>query len=128
MPKPGSPTGNSTRAGPADSPSGSRRPGPGSGQHGLCWRRRRLRLWLHPRWLLLLLLLQLLLLQLLLLLLRHVMADSASCRGTQHGMMAGNVSRDRADSRPFDATFGSGNLPAGEESDSNHGHRKRLHF
>jgi len=93
----------------------------------LCWRR--LRLWLHPRWLLLLLLLlQLLLLQLLLLLLRHVMADSTSCRGAQHSMMAGNVSRDRADSRSFDATFGSGNLPAGEEGDSNHGHRKRLHF
>jgi len=108
MPKPGSPTGNSTRAG-----------------HHASRRWRRLRLWLHPRWLLLLLLL---LLQLLLLLFRHVMADSTSCRGTQHSMMAGNVSRDRADSRSLDATFGSGNLPAGEEGDSNHGHRERLHF
>ena len=111
MPKSGSPTGNSTRAG-----------------HHASRRWRLLRLWLRPRWLLLLLLLQLLLLQLLLLLFRHVMADSTSCRGTQHGMMAGNVSRDSADCRSFDATFGSGNLPTGEEGDSNHGHRKRLHF
>ena len=96
MPKRGSLTGNSTRSG-----------------HYASRRWRRLRLWLHARWLLLLLLLQLLLLQPLLLLLRHVMADSTSCRGTQYSMMAGNVSRDRADSRSFDAPFGSGNLPAG---------------
>jgi hypothetical protein len=77
--------------------------------------------------LLLLLLLQLLLLQLLLLLLRHVMADSTSRRGTQHSMVTGDVSCNPTDDRALDAAFGSGNLPAGEEGDSNHGHRKCLH-
>jgi hypothetical protein len=97
------------------------------GHHRLGGRRGRLRLWLHPRRLLLLLL-QLLLLQLLLLLLRHVMTHSTSRRSTQHSMMTGDVSCHPTDDRTLDAAFGSGKLPAGEEGDSNHGHRKRLHF
>jgi hypothetical protein len=96
-----------------------------SGHDGLSgrWWRRGLWLWGHPR-----LLLLLLLLKLLLLFLRHVMADGTSRRGAQHSMVTGDVSCNSTDDRTLDATFGSSNLPTGEEGDCNHGHRKRLHF
>jgi hypothetical protein len=57
----------------------------------------------------------LLLLELFLLfLLRHVMAYGAAGRGTQYGMVAGNVSGYGADCRALEATLGHRTLSAGE--------------